>query len=49
MLARLDVEVVPPMIGAGSESNVLRDDEPEPSFAPDRMLANAPVEMQTTT
>ena len=43
VLSKLDVEGVPPMIGAGSSSNVLRDDAPEPSLAPERMLANAPA------
>jgi aspartyl-tRNA(Asn)/glutamyl-tRNA(Gln) amidotransferase subunit C len=43
VLSKLDVDGVEPMIGAGSGSSVLRDDTPEPSFAPERMLANAPA------
>lgn len=45
VLSKLDVDGVEPLVGAGfgTGSNVLRDDVPEPSFAPERILANAPA------
>lgn len=51
VLARVPVEDVEPMLGglggfgglaATSVSNVLRDDEPQASLAPDAVLADAP-------
>lgn len=42
VLARLDVEGVEPMTGAGQLSDVQREDEPRPSSDKDAILANAP-------
>ena len=41
-LARLDVAGVDPLVSLSGAENVLREDVPEPSFAADRMLENAP-------
>lgn len=42
VLARLSVEGVAPMTSASQLSNVLREDLPKPSLAPDAILADAP-------
>ena len=41
-LAELDVDDVEPMTGTTSLADILRADEPRPSFPRERMLANAP-------
>jgi aspartyl-tRNA(Asn)/glutamyl-tRNA(Gln) amidotransferase subunit C len=41
-LRRLDVTQVEPTSHAVPLTNVMRDDDPEPSFPPEDMLANAP-------
>jgi aspartyl-tRNA(Asn)/glutamyl-tRNA(Gln) amidotransferase subunit C len=41
-LLALDTEGVPPTLHAVPMTNVLRADEPAPSFPQDEMLANAP-------
>jgi aspartyl-tRNA(Asn)/glutamyl-tRNA(Gln) amidotransferase subunit C len=41
-LRALDTEGVPPTSHAVPMTNVMRDDEPRPSFSQEEMLANAP-------
>ena len=41
-LQQIDTSGVPPMSHAVPMSNVLRDDEPTPSLAPEEALQNAP-------
>ena len=41
-LESVNTEGVEPMVHALPVTNVLRDDEPQPSFEADRALANAP-------
>ena len=41
-LQQIDTSGVPPMSHAVPMSNVLRDDEPAPSLAPEEALQNAP-------
>lgn len=41
-LARLDLSGVEPLASPSGAVNVLRADVPEPSFEPERLLANAP-------
>lgn len=41
-LSEVDTADVPPTTSAVPLENVMRDDAPRPSFAPDDILANAP-------
>ena len=42
MLNRVDTEAIPPTATVLPLRSVLRADEPQPSFPPDEILANAP-------
>ena len=42
-LGELDTTGVPPLLHMSSESNVLREDRPQPSITRDQALTNAPA------
>ncbi len=42
ILQEVDVSGVPPTAHASRQSNVMREDIPQPSYAPEVILANAP-------
>ena len=43
VLQQVDTEGVEPTSHTLALENVMRDDEPQPSFAPEDILANAPI------
>lgn len=43
VLTKINVDNIDPMISASPRADILRDDTPTPSLAPDRILQNAPA------